>query len=125
MTNSSWSSILKKKIKKWVEDLYRHFSHCLFFFFFKKKRKKNWYTKTGPKVETAFYYFLKKFHSFIFGCMWSFSSCGKWGLLSSCGAVAAFVAEHGLWSAGSVDVLCGIFPDQGLNWCPLLCKADA
>ena len=51
-------------------------------------------------------------------------------------AVASLVAEHGprahalqkLQHAGSVvvaHVACGIFPDQGLNLCPLLCKADS
>ena len=48
-------------------------------------------------------------------------------------AVAPPVAEHGLQSLGSAVVVCGltcyeacgIFPDQGLNLCPLHCKADS
>ena len=39
----------------------------------------------------------------------SFSSCSMWAL------------ELGL----SCSLACGIFPDQGLNWCPLYCKADS
>ena len=46
-------------------------------------------------------------------CARAFSSCGKWGLffVAVCGllsAVAFFVAEHGLWYAGSVVVACGL-----------------
>ena len=78
-------------------------------------------------------------------CTWAFASCGKWGLLSSCGAQASHcsglsycgaevpgmwasvVEAHGLSSAGSVVVVhrvsCsttyGIFPDKGSNPCPL------
>ena len=55
-------------------------------------------------------------------CMWAFSSCGGWGLLSSCGAQASHcggfscckawalgtgssvVVARGLWSAGLVVV---------------------
>ena len=40
-------------------------------------------------------------------CAWAFSSCGEWGPLFVAVhglliAVASLVAEHGLWSAGSV-----------------------
>ena len=44
---------------------------------------------------------------------------------------ASVVVALGLWSTGSVVVVlncsaaCGIFPDQGLNPCPLHCKADS
>ena len=63
-------------------------------------------------------------------CARAFSSCGEWGLLSSCSewepliAVISIVSEHGLQGAwASVDaipgptcpVACGIFTDQGLN----------
>ena len=36
-----------------------------------------------------------------FGCLgllcrvWAFSSCGDWGILSSCGTMASLVAGHG------------------------------
>ena len=46
--------------------------------------------------------------------------------------VAALVAEHGLWGAGSVAVVhrlsccktCGIFLDGGWNLCPLHWQVD-
>ena len=51
-----------------------------------------------------------KIHLFLamLGPRWgsrAFSSCSKWGLLSSCSVwllivVASVVAEHGLWGAG-------------------------
>ena len=52
---------------------------------------------------------------------------------SSCGSRSSVVVAHGLWSAGSVLVAhglsysaaCGIFPDQGLNPCPLHWQADS
>ena len=56
----------------------------------------------------------------------AFSSCDKWGLL--------FVTEHGLLIEVTVLVAacglscspaCGIFPDQGLNPCPLCWQADS
>ena len=48
------------------------------------------------------------------------------------GGWASVVVVPGLSSTGSVAVVhrlscsaaCGIFPDQGLNLCPLHCKAD-
>ena len=66
-------------------------------------------------------------------CMWAFSSCGEWELLSRC---SAWVSHWGgfscriAWALGvwaSVIVMhglccpevCGIFPDQGLNPCLL------
>ena len=84
-------------------------------------------------------------------CMWAFSSYGKWRLLSSCcvrashcnnssywgtqapGCVGSVVVACGLLSTGSVVVTnglscsmaCGIFPDQGLNPCPLHCQAES
>ena len=68
--------------------------------------------------------------------------CGAWashhGGLSHCGArapdvQASVVVARGLQSAGSVVVAhrlscsaaCGIFPDQGLNPCPLYWQADS
>ena len=85
----------------------------------------------------------------MFDCAWSsllhaaFSSCGEWGLLSSCraqvspvltspalqhglqGTQASVVAARRLWSLGSVvgahrpscPVACGIFLDQTSNPC--------
>ena len=40
---------------------------------------------------------------------------------SSCGARASVVVAHGL----SCSVACGIFPDQGLNLCPLHWQVDS
>ena len=48
-------------------------------------------------------------------------------------AIASLVGDHGLWSTGSVvtvyqfscSAICGIFPDQGLNPCPLHWQADS
>ena len=75
----------------------------------------------------------------LYFCAWAFSSCGKWGLLSSCdawashcdgpscceawalGVRASVVVAHGL----SCSMVCGIFPDQGLNLCPLHWQADS
>ena len=68
-----------------------------------------------------------------------FSSCSKCRLLSSCGVQAFYCSGFsycGPWALGSVDsvvvehrlscsVACGIFPDQGLNPCPLHWHADA
>ena len=69
---------------------------------------------------------------------WVFSSCRKWGLLTSCSKWELLIAvtslvEHGLYSVwASVAVAyglscskaCGIFPDQGLNPCPLHWQVD-
>ena len=49
------------------------------------------------------------------------------------GQACSVIAAHGLWSLGSVVVAhrlgcfaaCGIFPDQGLNPCPLHWPADS
>ena len=70
--------------------------------------------------------------------MWAFSSCGEQGLLfvAVCGlltVVASLVAEHGLYSAGSVvvvhglscSVTCDIFLGQGSNPCPLYWQMDS
>ena len=79
-------------------------------------------------------------------CVQAFSSCREWGLFSSrgvqashcsgfsCGARAlglsdSGAAAHRLQGAGSVVAahglrcpeVCGIFPDQGSNQCPLHC----
>ena len=45
------------------------------------------------------------------------SHCGAWAL----GARASVVVAHGF----SCSVACGIFPDQGLNPCPLHWQADS
>ena len=58
-----------------------------------------------------------------------FSCCGARAL----GARASVVAARGLQSTGSVVAAhrlscftaCGIFPDQGLNQCPLHWQADS
>ena len=61
---------------------------------------------------------------------------GGYSLVQACRlftAVASLVAEHRLQSACSVVVAhqlrcseaCRIFPDQGMNLCPLHCKADS
>ena len=58
-------------------------------------------------------------------CCADYSLVAVHGLLM---VVASLVAEHGLWSTGSVvtaiglscSVACGIFPDSGSNLCPLL-----
>ena len=69
-------------------------------------------------------------------------SCGAWGLLSSCGCSLLMAVALSLWSTGSrarglsscctwaqqlccADSVCGIFQDQGSNWCPLHCKVDS
>ena len=72
-------------------------------------------------------------------CARAFSSCGKWGPLSSsrCAGLS-LLRPLLLWStgsrrAGSVIVAhgpsrsaaCGIFPDQGPNPCPLHWQADS
>ena len=46
-----------------------------------------------------------------------FSCCGAWAL----GTQASVVVAHGL----SCSVACGIFPDQGLNPCPLHWQVDS
>ena len=70
-------------------------------------------------------------------CARVFSSCGKWGplfiavrgplsrplLLRSTGSrrTGSVIVAHG----PSRSVACGIFPDQGLNPCPLHWQADS
>ena len=71
-------------------------------------------------------------------CARAFSSCGKWGPLfiavrGPLTIAASLVAEHRLQTrrlsnCGSRAQLlwaCGIFPDQGLNPCPLHWQADS
>ena len=62
---------------------------------------------------------------------------GGYSPVAVCGlliVLASLVVEHGLSGAGASVVLvhrlscpkaCGIFLDQGLNLCPLHCKADS
>ena len=57
---------------------------------------------------------------------WAFPRCGAWGPLfvvinGLLIVVASLVAEYRL----SRSQACGIFPDQGLNWCPLLWQTDS
>ena len=64
-------------------------------------------------------------------CAQALCSCGRWESLSSCGAGASHC--HGLSSCGAWALGCRasrptaseIFPDQGLNWCPLHWQADS
>ena len=66
-------------------------------------------------------------------CTWAFASCGKWGLLSSCGAQAshcsglschgAQVSEHG--TSAVVGLVALIFPAQGSNLLPLHWQVDS
>ena len=71
-------------------------------------------------------------------CVRAFSSCGKWGHSSSrCVGLSLLrpllLRSTGSRHAGSVivahgpscSVACGIFPDQGLNPCPLHWQADS
>ena len=66
-------------------------------------------------------------------CSPAFSNYGNLGLLFNCGAWASHCSSFLLQSTGSAVVVandfscpvaCGIFLDQGLNPCPLHCKAD-
>ena len=84
----------------------------------------------------SFFFFFKLF---IFDCAGSsllhrlFSSCSKWGLLSSRGCQASLFAEHRfkapglqqLWLRFSCSEARGIFPNQGLNLRPLHWQADS
>ena len=71
-------------------------------------------------------------------CARAFSSCGEWGPLfiavrGPLTVAASLVGSTGSRRAGSVIVAqgpsrsaaCGIFPDQGLNPCPLHWQADS
>ena len=64
-------------------------------------------------------------------CAWVFSSCGEWGLLSSCVGFSLqwllLLQRMALWLVGysSCPVACGIFLDQVWNQCPLHCKGDS
>ena len=66
-------------------------------------------------------------------CQWAFSTCDMWGLLC-CGAQASHCGEFSCWGTQSLELegfsscgahrlscsmVCEIFPDQGLNLCPL------
>ena len=63
-------------------------------------------------------------------CTWASSSCGKQGLLSSCGVRAShywllLFQRISSRCMRSVVAACGIFPDQGSNPCPLHWQADS
>ena len=98
------------------------------------------------KGDFLFFFFLKKIYLFyslaVLGlcyCTQTFYSCGKRGLLSSCGAwafqckglsccwaqalrhVGSGVVAHKL----SCSTAYGIFLDEGSNWCAFHCKADS
>ena len=82
----------------------------------------------------------------LYCCMWVFSICRDWGL-SSCGGQTSYCicfscyGTHILWVCrfqellhkGSVVVAlrlscleaCGIFQEQGSNWCPLHCNVNS
>ena len=80
---------------------------------------------------------------FIFGCTGSYSftqtfSCGEWGLLfvvvhGLLIAMISLAVEHRLQSMGSVVMVhgpscrtvCEVFPEQGLNPCPLRQQAHS
>ena len=68
--------------------------------------------------------FKNLYFSFTFGCARVFSGCGARGSSGSRArgpqSPGAGVEEH----AFICSTACGIFPDQGLNWWPLHCKAD-
>ena len=80
-----------------------------------------------------FFFFSSFISSCLCCCMGALSNCSEQGLLSSCSGgllieVASLVVEHGLQVHTSSVVAthglscpgaCGIFPDQGLNPCPL------
>ena len=89
-------------------------------------------------LESLFVFFLAPLG--LRGCVQAFSGCGKRGILSSWGALASHcggffccrtqalgcmnsvvVAAHRLRSPKT----CGIFPDQGLNLCPLHWQVDS
>ena len=66
-------------------------------------------------------------------CTWAFSSCGEWGLVSSCGAWTscvvsmrskawASVAVAGGLSSWGAHLMVGIFPGQGSNPHSLCCR---
>ena len=95
------------------------------------------YFKLLPQVQTLFYFWL----CWVFVAVWAVSSCGEWGLLSSCGAKASHWGDFSchraqalgcvgfgscssrVQSRGSVVVArilsrsttCDIFLDQGWN----------
>ena len=67
-------------------------------------------------------------------CAQAFSPCGEWGLLSSFGAWASPVAEHGLQVVAALRLsscgfscceACGLLPDQGWNPFPLHWHVDS
>ena len=87
---------------------------------------------TDPSWVVFFFSFFKKIYLILamlglHCCVWAFSSCSEWGLLSSCGtwalmACGTLVAvAHGLSDSSA----CGIFLDQGLNPCPLPWQVDS
>ena len=71
-------------------------------------------------------------------CVRAFSSCGKWepffiAVRGPLSIAASLVVEHRLQtrrlsncgSRAQLLAACGIFPDQGLNPCPLHWQADS
>ena len=69
-------------------------------------------------------------------CLWAFSSCSKWELLLLAVhrllILVASLVEHRLQGAGLVvgaqaylPLACRIFPEQGLNLCPLHWQVDS
>ena len=91
-----------------------------------------------------FFLELKNFYLFLAAlglrrCSTFFSSCGVWGLLSSCGEWASHCGGFSCRGAPALGLpalvvvvpgftcpaACGIFPDQGSNPCPLHWQVDS
>ena len=86
-----------------------------------------------PTLHWTFFFLLFVHPRSSLVCM-TLSNYGNRGLLSSCGAMAYLVAEHGLkgtWASGVVTCMlsssaaCGISPGKGLNLCPLHWQATS
>ena len=90
----------------------------------------------SKKVERFYYLFLASLGRHC--CARAFSSCGEQRLLfialqGLLNEMASLAAKRGLCSKDSIVVAhgfscsgaCGIFPDQGLNSCPLHWQADS
>ena len=79
-----------------------------------------------------FTYYLQLFWVFT-GHVRAFCSCGEWGLLLEAVQCLLLLQSVGSRHMGSAVVAhgfccstaCGIFPDQGLNSCPLHWQADS
>ena len=125
--------------QKWLSSLYNA-AHNLIL-------KKNYYKNIYIYLLLFIYLFLAMLG--LCCCVWPFSGCGKWGLLTSCGAWASHCGDlsccgvQALDSSGfssccsqahgpvvvahrlSCSAGCGIFLDQELNPCPLHWQMDS